>query len=173
MVGRIEEEVNHLVPGIYGFTTDETRWMSNYWFSEGCTIDGIPVPTNEHKYQAAKAKTAADRNKILFRDFDKNNPYEIKLPFNFTSPGTAKRIGGQISICEDWDVVKDEVMLAGLREKFSNPEMAKKLIDTDDLYLEETNWWNDTYWGVCNGKGLNKLGLMLMKVRNELNGRRD
>ena len=31
--------------------------------------------------------------------------------------------------------------------------------------LIEGNWWKDTYWGVCDGKGQNKLGELLMKVR--------
>ena len=35
-------------------------------------------------------------------------------------------------------------------------------------YLEEGNTWHDTYWGVCNGKGKNKLGKILMQVREEL-----
>lgn len=38
-----------------------------------------------------------------------------------------------------------------------NPELKALLIKTGDAYLEETNTWHDTYWGVCNGKGLNNL----------------
>ena len=41
------------------------------------------------------------------------------------------------------------------------------LQETRDFYLEETNWWNDTFWGVCNRKGKNILGHLLMKIRDE------
>jgi predicted NAD-dependent protein-ADP-ribosyltransferase YbiA (DUF1768 family) len=30
----------------------------------------------------------------------------------------------------------------------------------------EGNSWGDTYWGVCKGKGQNKLGHILMQVRS-------
>lgn len=30
------------------------------------------------------------------------------------------------------------------------------------------NHWHDTYWGVCDGAGENRLGKLLMQVRREL-----
>ena len=38
------------------------------------------------------------------------------------------------------------------------------------MELIEGNVWNDTFWGVCNGKGHNHLGKILMKVRDEIRG---
>jgi predicted NAD-dependent protein-ADP-ribosyltransferase YbiA (DUF1768 family) len=46
------------------------------------------------------------------------------------------------------------------------------LIDTGDQELIEGNWWGDVIWGVCNGKGENHLGKILMEVRKELKGER-
>jgi hypothetical protein len=67
----------------------------------------------------------------------------------------------------DWDEVKIEVMRDVLVSKFQhNSELRQKLIDTGDAYLEEGNWWGDTFWGVCKGKGQNKLGLLLIQLRN-------
>jgi len=64
-----------------------------------------------------------------------------------------------------WDDKKDEVMLTGIRAKFSqNPELKKKLLDSGDSKLHE-NSPSDMYWGV---KGKDKLGKILMNVRNEL-----
>ena len=40
------------------------------------------------------------------------------------------------------------------------------LLSTGDKYLEETNHWKDTYYGVCDGVGKNVLGKILMSVRN-------
>ena len=43
-------------------------------------------------------------------------------------------------------------------------------IFTGELVLEEGNTWHDTFWGVDakTGEGLNHLGRILMKVRDEL-----
>jgi predicted NAD-dependent protein-ADP-ribosyltransferase YbiA (DUF1768 family) len=59
-------------------------------------------------------------------------------------------------------------MLDALRDKFSDPELRAKLLATGDEFLVEGNHWGDTYWGVCNGKGRNMLGSLLMKVREEI-----
>ena len=69
----------------------------------------------------------------------------------------------------DWEEVKDEVMLQALRMKFSqNPKIAKELLATGDaILIEHTR--NDDYWADGgDGSGKNKLGLLLMQVRDEL-----
>lgn len=69
----------------------------------------------------------------------------------------------------DWEEVKDEVMLQALRMKFSqNPKIAKELLATGDaILIEHTR--NDDYWADGgDGSGKNKLGLLLMQVREEL-----
>ena len=59
--------------------------------------------------------------------------------------------------------------------KFSqNKDLQKKLLDTKDMELEETNWWHDNCWGNCvcdkckDIIGENKLGKILMRIREEL-----
>ena len=49
-----------------------------------------------------------------------------------------------------------------------HPELGNLLIATGDAELIEGNIWRDTYWGVCNGVGKNRLGELLMQLRNEL-----
>ena len=69
----------------------------------------------------------------------------------------------------DWEEVKDKVMLQALRMKFSqNPEIGKELLATGDaILIEHTR--NDDYWADGgDGSGKNKLGLLLMQVREEL-----
>ena len=46
--------------------------------------------------------------------------------------------------------------------------LAEKLLKTGDEELIEGNDWNDCYWGVCQGKGENKLGQILQRIRSEL-----
>ena len=60
-------------------------------------------------------------------------------------------------------------MLQSLRMKFSqNLEIAKELLATGDaILIEHTR--NDDYWADGgDGSGKNKLGLLLMQVREEL-----
>lgn len=69
----------------------------------------------------------------------------------------------------DWEEVKNKVMLQALRMKFSqNPDIAKELMATGDaIIIEHTR--NDAYWADWgDGSGKNKLGLLLMQVREEL-----
>ena len=56
-----------------------------------------------------------------------------------------------------------------VREKFSqNLDLKNLLLTTNDTELVEANTWGDTFWGRCNGVGKNHLGLILMKIREEL-----
>ena len=68
-------------------------------------------------------------------------------------------------------------MLTLVQAKFSRyADLAVKLLDTYPLELIEGNYWNDTFWGMVkirdkgiNGwVGYNKLGQILMRVRQEL-----
>jgi ribA/ribD-fused uncharacterized protein len=96
-----------------------------------------------------------------------------KLIWAAPTPQEAKRLGGPKGLPrhllrEDWDRIKDEVMYKVLVAKFSDAKLRKMLLDTGDAYLVEGNWWGDTYWGVCNGVGKNKLGRLLMRLRKEI-----
>lgn len=55
-----------------------------------------------------------------------------------------------------------------LYAKFSNAELKHKLLSIDDELLVEENDWNDTYCGVCNGRGFNMLGKCLKRVKRKL-----
>jgi predicted NAD-dependent protein-ADP-ribosyltransferase YbiA (DUF1768 family) len=54
------------------------------------------------------------------------------------------------------------------RQKFKALRLANALLATGQAQLVEGNTWNDTYWGVCHGEGLNVLGMLLMQVRADL-----
>ena len=90
------------------------------------------------------------------------------------TPGVAKRRGRSCTLRSDWEKVKDEVMLTGLRIKFSNPALRTQLIMTGDEELVEGNWWHDNTWGSCSCErcvgihGQNRLGKVLMQVRSEI-----
>jgi len=46
--------------------------------------------------------------------------------------------------------------------------LKEELLATEDWELIEGNTWNDSFWGVCQRKGENHLGKILMKIRKEL-----
>lgn len=90
------------------------------------------------------------------------------------TPGEAKRRGRSVKLRPDWEEVKEEVMLEGLRLKFRIPEFREGLRATQSAILIEGTTWHDNEWGNCTCEkckdipGKNKLGKLLMKVRSEL-----
>ena len=80
----------------------------------------------------------------------------------------AKALGRRVVMRQDWDKIKLRVMKDIVTTKFRNPELAMLLWHTGEQEIIEGNSWNDTYWGVSNGKGSNHLGIILMEVRKEL-----
>ena len=127
------------------------RWLSNFWAAE-VTLDGMAFGTVEGAYQAAKTLDVDQRRVIA----------------GLAKPGQAKRYGRKLKVRDDWEEVKLAVMENLLRQKFAHPDLRQKLLETGDAYLEESNAWQDFFWGVCDGKGANHLGWLLMKVRDEL-----
>ena len=126
-------------------------YLSNYYNSP-VIYEGIKYKNNEAAFQSMKT-------------------LDIKLrkSFSLLEPNEAKYKGRNIKLREDWEEVKDDIMYNIVLEKFKqNPDLKKRLISTGNEELIEGNSWNDTYWGVCLGHGQNKLGEILMKVRNEL-----
>ena len=58
-----------------------------------------------------------------------------------------------------------------VKEKFQkNEDLKQKLLSTGNAIIEEGNYHNDVYFGVClkTNKGQNMLGRILMKVRSEI-----
>lgn len=71
----------------------------------------------------------------------------------------------------DWYQVRDGIMLEVLRAKFNqHPDLLQLLLATGDAYLvEHTD--RDAYWADGgDGKGKNRLGQLLMRVRGEKGG---
>jgi N-glycosidase YbiA len=128
------------------------RFLSNFYPSE-VVFEGITYPTVEHAYQSAKTLDMNERRRIAA----------------IATPADAKKAGRALQYRADWPIAKFEVMEICVRFKFTHhPDLAAKLLATGDAYLEEGNTWNDQIWGVYQGKGDNRLGKILMKIRGEL-----
>lgn len=102
--------------------------------------------------------------------FQAQKTLDLKIRGQFTSlsASESKKLGRKVELRKDWDDVKLQIMEDLIRIKFSNPILKEKLIITGDNELVEGNYWHDYYWGRCYGKGLNNLGIILMKVREEI-----
>ena len=131
---------------------NEYAFLSNF-YEKDITLYGITYRNAEAAFQAQKT-------------FD----LDIKSNFQTLNASLAKYLGKRIKLRSDWEDVKNEVMEYVIRAKFSDPELRDMLINTGDQEIIEGNTWNDTYWGMCRGKGHNQLGKTLMKIRKELIG---
>lgn len=140
------EHSDTAIKGFFG----QYRWLSNF-HQVPVIYEGIEFPSSENAYQYAKC---------VLKE-------ECKL-FTTQLPQIAKLLGKTVKLRPDWEEVKYSIMKEIILSKFSIPELRDMLIYTGDKYLEETNYWNDTYWGVCNGVGENNLGKILMEVRENL-----
>lgn len=127
------------------------RFLSNF---EPCTVvyDGMTYTCSEAAYQAAKTTDVS-----------------LRIAFTTMNGSKSKFTGQKLTLRPDWNDIKVDVMYQIVKDKFfRNPELRVKLLNTGDLELIEGNYWGDTFWGVCNGKGENHLGKILMRVRKEL-----
>ncbi len=133
------------------FTCDYD-FLSNFHPSP-IEVDGILYPTVEHAFQAAKTFVPEEKQGIAAA----------------ATPGRAKRKGRKVQLRPDWEQVKVGIMEELVRLKFAtHADLRERLLATGNAELIEGNNWNDTFWGVCRGRGRNELGLILMKLRSEL-----
>lgn len=153
--------LSHTSTEIKGFF-GEYRFLSNFWPAK-VVLDDEEYSTVENAYQAAKFK------KECRKKFQTCTPKESIVIAGDETEGKFPE--------KYWTRIKVQVMRHLLVQKFSptlNPDNHKLLMSTGDKYLEETNYWEDIFWGVhktCRedeGVGENNLGQLLMEIRSLL-----
>jgi ribA/ribD-fused uncharacterized protein len=143
---------------VYFYSVDGYLGVFSNFSRNKITVDGQVYKTSEHYYQSEK-----------YRAINETRRKEVIDTFNPKDAAYMSR-DEKFPIREDWESVKDAVMLTGLRAKFGDRDwLTYTLVRTDKAeLLEDTT--NDYYWGIgTDGTGQNKLGRMLMQVRKELN----
>lgn len=151
ILGKERDYIVHDENNVKGFFGDY-RFLSNFHVAD-VWYEGILYPSTEHAYQAAKTLDINVRKEFLL---------------NLTC-GKAKDKGQVIGLRENWQSIKYDVMFAVVFDKFyRHPELRELLLQTENKYLEETNHWHDTYFGVCDGVGENVLGKILMQIRSAI-----
>jgi ribA/ribD-fused uncharacterized protein len=136
----------------------EYREFSSY-YPVDLMLDGLRYRSAEHYFQAMK-----------FPD----HPEYQEMIRKVKKPREAKKLGKteDYATRPDWATHRDTVMMTALREKFSerHPELKELLLKTGNAILQEASP-RDNYWGIgSKGMGQNKLGVMLMALRDELRG---
>ncbi len=130
---------------------DEYYFLSNF-YECSVTYNGLTYKNNEAAFQAQKCINPKDREK-----------------FCNLRASESKKLGRRVVLRKDWEDIKIKVMTDIVKAKFKqNEDLQKKLLATEDAYLEEENTWGDRIWGTVNGVGANNLGRILMNVRKEL-----
>ena len=144
----------------------EFVWLSNFYYHDA----GVSV---EHLFQASKPHKDA-----VYSTGDNDEAITInwsELILKAETPGKAKRLGRKAPLRKDWDKVKLTVMYNALIDKFNVRMLGDWLVATGDALLVEGNNWHDNFWGDCRcGRdsciplGHNHLGILLMRIRDEL-----
>ena len=119
------------------------------------SLEGKVWPTSEHYFQAQKFAGTPREEEIR------------RAP----SPAVAARMGRSRShrLRPDWERVKDSVMRRAVLAKFTQHEDLRAVLRGTGAALLVEHTENDSYWGDGgDGSGRNRLGEILMEVRDEL-----
>ena len=139
---------------IYFYTKTMPYWGLSNFSPPGVETDGTYWPTVEHYFQAQKFADPILQERVR------------RLP----TAKEARALGQSraLPLRFNWDEIRDDVMLDGLRFKFRVPIARELLLSTGDRQLVEASPF-DHYWAAGkDGTGLNRLGQLLMQVRSEL-----
>lgn len=139
------------------FFKGEYYFLSNF-YPQSIEFEGLTFGSVEAAFQAAKTLDNEERKQFVG-----------------LQPGEAKHLGRRITLRDDWENVKFDIMRELVYKKFSqNSKLKAKLLETGDAELIEGNTWHDNIWGSCScakcfkKDGENHLGKILMEVRGRL-----
>lgn len=127
--------------------------------AHGFMLDELYWATSEHYFQAQKFVGTSYLEKVQ----------QTKTPKDAANMGRDR----SLPLRSDWNQVKDEVMRKAVLQKFrTHADIQEILLATGDEVLVE-NSPIDYYWGCGkDGSGKNKLGQILMEVRQILRSER-
>jgi len=141
---------------IYFYGIQESYGCFSNFSRHGFVIDGIYYKTSEHYFQAMKFA---------------HSPQDMQAVIQASTPKIAANIGRDRKrpLRRDWESVKDDIMRRAVLAKFeAHADIRQILLDTGDEPIIE-NAPSDYYWGCgADGTGKNRLGKILMEVRDML-----
>lgn len=138
-------------------------FRAKYWFLSNFYPCNIEYQAIQYKCVEAAFQASKSENMLM------------RAKFSTLNGAKAKSLGRKVDLRNDWDSVKQEIMLELLFLKFgNNGDLLRQLLDTGKSQLVEDNNWHDNFWGNCicdsrnecrQNPGLNLLGKSLMVVR--------
>lgn len=131
--------------------------FTDNWYPCTVEFDGMSFPSAENAFQATRFVDKDMRRKFTRIPASKAS-YDGQM-FKTTVP--------------DWNAARYGILYEILKIKFSDPELKRKLIGTGDRKIISANMRHENDTGVCmcsrcRGQGLNATGLLLEKIRAEL-----
>jgi len=147
----------------------QNRSPFSNWYPSVFTHNGITFTRGEQYMMYCKA--------IIFNDLETADAI-----MSTDNPREQKELGRAVSNYNDavWSEVREQVMVEGLTEKFKQiPKLKEALLATGDTIIAEASPY-DLVWGIgftadqpeatdqSKWRGLNLLGKVLMKVRDEI-----
>ena len=140
---------------IYFYIKHEAYGEFSNFAPYGIEMNNLWWPTVEHYFQAQKFE-------------DENYQEKIRTASKARDAANLGR-SRKLPIRTDWEEVKEQIMYETVLKKFqTHKNLRKLLLDTENFKIVE-NSPIDYYWGCGqDGTGLNKLGEILMQVREEL-----
>lgn len=145
----------------YNEKTPMTEFLGNF-YPVAIFYKGLPFACAEAAFQAAKFTHLPEKMK----EFS-----DLQGPGSGAKAWSLARLYEQ-NIRKDWKAVNVDVMRAVLRIKFSDPHLQALLKATGSSYIvEHCPKGRDKFWADNgDGTGANRLGQLLMEIRQELFG---
>ena len=140
---------------IYFYTRNDPYFEFSNFSRYGVSFDNLWWPTVEHFFQSRK-----------FDDFEYRETIR-----RAQTPKLAANLGRsrKYPLRADWEEVKESFMKSALLQKFTIHDNPRALLLSTQAEDIVENAPGDYYWGCgADGSGKNRLGILLMQVRQEL-----
>lgn len=140
---------------VYFYSTREPFGEFSNFSRHGIELKGQWWPTTEHYFQAQKFEDPDYRERIR----------------TASSAKQAAELGRSraVPLRADWEAIKEDVMYRAVKKKFETHAALKELLLSTGSEEIVENAPGDYYWGCGkDGSGKNRLGHILMRVREEL-----
>ena len=135
-------------------------FYGEFWFLNNSAQYPLDLEIDGQRYRFGSAEAAFQACKAPIRAEE----------LTTCTPRQAKELGKKFrkrEIREDWDNVKMSEMKRVLTAKFKDPTLRHKLLQAPSPITMD-NPYHDTYWGLYNGRGQNRLGKLLEEVRDDI-----
>ncbi|CAM9732457.1 unnamed protein product [Choristocarpus tenellus] len=155
---RTKPKIDSHPDAIREFVGDYECFANTYRCSVSLCGDTETYPSVEHAFQASKT-----------------NDQGIRASIRVAKNGIeAKKAARVVKTTEEWKSSAEKTMEGLVRDKFRRNAKAREvLLSTGRVKLVFSNQHSDRVWGVCDGKGQNKLGKLLELVRAEAHAGKD